>query len=234
LQTSAKSAIAVFSIAAIALSAGGTWLCVAGDADAQLLPDQVQTQPARAPVPSAPTESMSGQQSVGSGATLEIPQAVKGCWEAIVTGPPDSVRYIKGPALAWLSTKRTLCFVEAPSGSFQITYQSSSADTSGAATRGHSVTGWKSTVEAMGGDRNGDFTLQAVSSSRQKIRTFLFFSDPIEYTTISELKCRFDGDALTAQVAAVSSCIGAPSYCDGAPTSTFTSHIEFHRVDIPQ
>jgi hypothetical protein len=216
-----------------AIALGAVRPCLAGAADARLLPDQVQTQqPGPASAPSTSAESAAGQLDDGAGATLEIPQAVKGCWET-VTGAPDSFQHIKGPPLAWLSSTRTLCFIETPAHSFQITYQATSADIAGAAARGDNVSDFKSMVQVVGSDRKGDFTLRSVSSSNQNMRSFLR-SYIVEYTTTSTLNCKFAGDALIAQASAFSSCTGAPSYCDGAPLSTSTTRIEFHRVDTSQ
>jgi hypothetical protein len=108
-----------------------------------------------------------------SESTLEIPQAVKGCWEVTIDGPPDSFSYIKGPQIGgWLPMKKTLCFVETASGSFEITYQSVVADTAYAANKGYSVSDFQSHEEVIGSDEQGNFTLRSVTTNRQPLGLF--------------------------------------------------------------
>jgi len=164
-----------------------------------------------------------------SGSTLEIPQAVKGCWEVTIDGPPDSFQYIKGPQIGgWLPMKKKLCFVETASHSFQITYQTTVADTAYAATRGYSVGDFQSHEEVIWSDEKGNFTLRSVTTNRQPLG---LFRGQIEITTVWQLECRFVAEELVVEASSFSSCTGAPrSGCDGGPTSTTKRHLVFHRA----
>ncbi len=168
-----------------------------------------------------------------SGSTLEIPQAVKGCWEVTIDGPPDSFEYIKGPQIAgWARIKKTLCFIEGASHSFEITYQTANLDVAEAASRGYSASDFQSHTEVIGSDEKGNFTLRGVTTHRENLG---WFWGQIEYTTISLLECKFAAEELVVQVSSFSSCTGAPrSGCDGGPTSTSKGHLIFHRApDVP-
>jgi len=176
----------------------------------------------------ADTVSRSNSES-----TLEIPQAVKGCWEVTIDGPPDSFQYIKGPQIGgWLRMKKTLCFIEGASHSFEITYQTAKADVADAASKGYSVSDFQSHAEVIGSDGKGNFTLRSVTTARQSLGTMF---GTVPYTTISQLECRFAAEKLVVQASSFSSCTGAPLLgCDGGPTSTTKRHLVFHRApDIP-
>ena len=176
----------------------------------------------------ADTVSRSNSES-----TLEIPQAVKGCWEVTMDGPPDSFQYIKGPQIGgWVRMKKTLCFIEGASQSFEITYQTAKADVADAASKGHSVSDFQSHAEVIGSDGKGNFTLRSVTSARQSLG---WFWGQVETTTISQLECRFAEEKLVVEASSFSSCTGAPRLgCDGGPTSTSKVHLIFHRApDIP-
>lgn len=168
-------------------------------------------------------DSQSNSQS-----TLEIPQALKGCWEVTIDGPPDSFQYIKGPQIAgWARIKKTLCFIETTSHSFQITYQTANLDLADAESRGP-VSDFQSHTEVIGSDDKGTFTLRGVTTHRESLG---WFWGQIEYTTISLLECKFTAEELVVQASSFSSCTGAPrAGCDGGPTSTSKGHLIFHRA----
>jgi hypothetical protein len=169
-----------------------------------------------------------------SESTLEIPQALKGCWEVTMDGPPDSFQYIKGPQIGgWVRVKKTLCFIETASHSFQITYQTANADLADAANKGGTVSDLQSHAEVIGSDDKENFTLRSITTDQQNLGWL--WGGHVEYTTISQLECKFVAEELVVEASSFSSCTGAPrSGCDGGPTSTSKAHLIFHRApDTP-
>jgi hypothetical protein len=123
--------------------------------------------------------------------------------------------------------RKTLCFVEAAPGAFEITYQSVVADTEYAANKGYNVSDFQSHEEVIGSDKHGNFTLRSVTTNRQP----LGFSGQVEITTIWQLECKFAAEHLIVEASSFSGCTGAPLRgCDGGPTSTTKRHLVFHRV----
>ena len=85
-------------------------------------------------------------------------------------GPPDSFQYIKGPQISgWVRVKKTLCFIETASHSFQITYQTANADLADAANKGGTVSDVQSHAEVIGSDDKENFTLRSITTDQQNL-----------------------------------------------------------------
>jgi hypothetical protein len=197
---------------AVALCAGLARPCLAGDAP--LLPDQLQVQPAPAPIASSSTS----RQPDGAGnQVLEIPLPEKflGCWQGVAV--LDSQRQLSGrwPAVSWSPKNYRVCFVEHGLGTWQFTYGENHVD----AEKGNGV------------EREESVQFVRIEGSTAVLRAQLVLgSRPTgKYTTIENttLRCELaDGPGASLRVGG-----DVVADVDGQPWRAATWHADFARVD---